>query len=156
LLERARHRPPRGCARPARPRGRGRVPLDRRLPVLALRADLRRHQRDPAQHRRRADPRPASRAEGEPWAERAEGEPWAERAEGEQCAERGASVKFELTGEQRDFAASLDALLTSADTIAVARSWAAGDHAPGLKLWARLADQGVPALLVPEEYDGAG
>ena len=65
-------------------------------------------------------------------------------------------MKFELTGEQRDFAASLDALLASADTVAVARSWASGDHGPGLKLWARLADQGVPALLVPEEYDGAG
>jgi len=65
-------------------------------------------------------------------------------------------MRFELTSEQHDFAASLDALLASSDTIAVARAWAAGDHAPGLKLWSRLADQGVQALLVPEEQDGMG
>ena len=65
-------------------------------------------------------------------------------------------MKFELTDEQRDFAASLDALLASSDSVAVARAWAAGDHAPGLKLWARLADQGVQALLVPEHRDGLG
>jgi alkylation response protein AidB-like acyl-CoA dehydrogenase len=65
-------------------------------------------------------------------------------------------VKYELTDEQRDFAASLDALLGSSDTVAVARAWAAGDHAPGLKLWSRLADQGVQALLVPEDQDGLG
>ena len=35
-----------------------------RLHVLAVRPDLRRHQRDPAQHRRRADPRPPARAQG--------------------------------------------------------------------------------------------
>ena len=65
-------------------------------------------------------------------------------------------MKFELTDEQRDFAASLEALLVSSDTVSVARAWAAGDHAPGLKLWSRLADQGVQALLVPEEEDGLG
>jgi len=65
-------------------------------------------------------------------------------------------MKFELTGEQRDFAASLEALLASSDTVSVARAWAAGDHAPGLKLWSRLADQGVQALLVPEDEDGLG
>ena len=64
LLVRARHRAARDRARPARPRGRGRVALARRLHVLAVRPDLRRHQRDPAQHRRRADPRPAPRAQG--------------------------------------------------------------------------------------------
>ena len=41
------------------PEGELRVALGRRLPVLALRADLRRHQRGAAQRRRRADPRPA-------------------------------------------------------------------------------------------------
>jgi len=65
-------------------------------------------------------------------------------------------MRFELTPEQRDFAASLDALLASSDTVSVARAWAAGDHAPGLKLWSRLADQGVQALLVPEDQDGMG
>jgi len=65
-------------------------------------------------------------------------------------------MRFALTDEQQDFAASLDALLDASDTVAVARAWAAGDHAPGLKLWSRLADQGVQALLVPEDQDGMG
>ena len=60
------------------------VALARRLHVLAVRPDLRRHQRDPAQHRRRADPRPPARAA------------------------RGARMRFELTDDQRDFAASLE------------------------------------------------
>jgi alkylation response protein AidB-like acyl-CoA dehydrogenase len=55
-------------------------------------------------------------------------------------------VRFELTEDQRDFAASLDRLLASADTAAVARSWADGDHEPGLKLWSRLAEQGLTVL----------
>jgi hypothetical protein len=55
-------------------------------------------------------------------------------------------VKFVLDADQRDFAASLDSLLASSDTVAVARSWADGDSAPGLKLWSRLAEQGVLSL----------
>ena len=61
-----------------------------------------------------------------------------------------------LTEDQRDFAAALDALLTSSDTVAVARAWADGDYGPGLKLWSRLAEQGVNALVVPEESGGMG
>ncbi|WP_232221650.1 acyl-CoA dehydrogenase family protein [Nocardioides sp. J54] len=53
---------------------------------------------------------------------------------------------FELTTDQRDFAASLDALLSAADTVAAARAWAEGDHDPGLKLWQRLAEQGLTML----------
>ncbi|GAA4719146.1 acyl-CoA dehydrogenase family protein [Nocardioides conyzicola] len=55
-------------------------------------------------------------------------------------------MKFVLDADQRDFAASLDALLSSSETVAVARSWADGDSAPGLRLWARLAEQGVLSL----------
>jgi alkylation response protein AidB-like acyl-CoA dehydrogenase len=55
-------------------------------------------------------------------------------------------VKFVLDADQRDFAASLDSLLASSDTVAVARAWADGDSSPGLKLWARLAEQGVLSL----------
>ncbi|HUQ00490.1 MAG TPA: acyl-CoA dehydrogenase family protein [Aeromicrobium sp.] len=65
-------------------------------------------------------------------------------------------MKFELTSDQRDFAKTLDSLLSSANTPSVARAWAAGDHASGLELWRRLTDLGVPALLVPEEDDGVG
>ncbi len=55
-------------------------------------------------------------------------------------------MKFELTAEQAGFARSLDDLLSRADTPAVNRAWAAGDHDPGLKLWTRLADLGVTSL----------
>lgn len=55
-------------------------------------------------------------------------------------------MRFELDSDQRAFAASLESLLASADTASVARAWADGDHDPGLKLWARLAEQGVTML----------
>jgi hypothetical protein len=55
-------------------------------------------------------------------------------------------MKFELTAEQTGFARSLDDLLSRADTPAVNRAWAAGDHEPGLALWSRLADLGVTVL----------
>ncbi|HEX3788673.1 MAG TPA: acyl-CoA dehydrogenase family protein [Pseudonocardiaceae bacterium] len=65
-------------------------------------------------------------------------------------------MKFSLSAEQRDFAASLRALLTSEDALAVGRAWQAGDRAPGRALWARLAELGVPALAVPERWGGLG
>ncbi|CAI9413992.1 acyl-CoA dehydrogenase family protein [Nocardioides sp. T2.26MG-1] len=55
-------------------------------------------------------------------------------------------MRFVLDDDQRDFAAALDSLLAGADTVAVARAWAEGDHDPGLKLWARLAELGVTSL----------
>lgn len=55
-------------------------------------------------------------------------------------------MKFELTAEQTGLARSLDDLLSRADTPAVNRAWAAGDHEPGLRLWSRLADLGVTSL----------
>ncbi|MFE2293564.1 acyl-CoA dehydrogenase family protein [Streptomyces sp. NPDC059452] len=65
-------------------------------------------------------------------------------------------MRFLLTDEQREFARSLDALATAADTPAAVRAWAAGDHGPGLALWRRLAEAGVFALAVPEAYGGVG
>ncbi|MGC4973194.1 acyl-CoA dehydrogenase family protein [Streptomyces sp. DT199] len=65
-------------------------------------------------------------------------------------------MRFLLDTEQRAFAASLDALLTAADTPAVIRDWARGDHASGRALWSRVADAGVFALAVPEAYEGLG
>lgn len=55
-------------------------------------------------------------------------------------------MRFQLTDDQRDFAASLDSLLSGADTAATARAWADGDTGPGLKLWGRLAEAGVTML----------
>ncbi|MFC6345071.1 acyl-CoA dehydrogenase, partial [Nocardioides hankookensis] len=55
-------------------------------------------------------------------------------------------MRFELDSDQQDFAGALDSLLANADTVAVARAWADGDHEPGLKLWGRLAEMGVTSL----------
>jgi alkylation response protein AidB-like acyl-CoA dehydrogenase len=65
-------------------------------------------------------------------------------------------MRFLLDTEQRAFARSLDAMLTSADTPSAVRAWATGDHTPGRALWSRLADAGVFALAVPETYEGVG
>lgn len=55
-------------------------------------------------------------------------------------------MRFELDDDQRDFAGALESLLAGADTVGAARAWADGDHAPGLKLWSRLAELGVLSL----------
>jgi alkylation response protein AidB-like acyl-CoA dehydrogenase len=65
-------------------------------------------------------------------------------------------VRFELTEEQAGFGQALGDLLARADTVSVARAWAQGDTGPGLGLWKRLADQGVNALVVPEDAGGLG
>jgi alkylation response protein AidB-like acyl-CoA dehydrogenase len=63
-------------------------------------------------------------------------------------------MRFDLDEQQRDFAASIDAALAAADLPSAVRAWAAGDTAPGRKVWAQLTDLGVTALGVPEKYDG--
>jgi alkylation response protein AidB-like acyl-CoA dehydrogenase len=63
-------------------------------------------------------------------------------------------VKFALDEQQRDFAASIDAALGAADLPGAVRAWAAGDVAPGRKVWEQLANLGVTALAVPEKFDG--
>lgn len=55
-------------------------------------------------------------------------------------------MRFELTTDQQDFASSLESLLAASDTVGAARAWTEGDHAPGLKLWQRLAEQGLTML----------
>ncbi|WP_310963657.1 acyl-CoA dehydrogenase [Nocardioides terrisoli] len=65
-------------------------------------------------------------------------------------------MRFELTDEQRGFAASLTDLMRSADAVGAARAWAAGDKDPGTRLWSRLAEQGVTALVLPEDQGGLG
>ena len=65
-------------------------------------------------------------------------------------------MDFRLTAEQTGFAQSLSDLMARADSVAAARAWAAGDHAPGQALWQRLAEQGVTALVLPEDDGGLG
>ncbi len=63
-------------------------------------------------------------------------------------------MRFGLDEQQRDFAASIDAAMTAADLPTAVRAWAEGDTSPGRKVWARLADLGVTALVVPERFGG--
>lgn len=63
-------------------------------------------------------------------------------------------MRFALSDEQLRFAESLHELLSGMDTPAVVRAWGAGQSEPGRKLWRRLGDLGVPALLVPERFGG--
>ncbi|MFE6283983.1 acyl-CoA dehydrogenase family protein [Streptomyces sp. NPDC057877] len=65
-------------------------------------------------------------------------------------------MRFLPDTEQRAFAASLDAMLSAADTPSAVRDWSRGDHAAGRALWSRIAEAGVFALAVPEEYGGMG
>ncbi|MEV4316578.1 acyl-CoA dehydrogenase family protein [Actinocrispum sp. NPDC049592] len=57
-------------------------------------------------------------------------------------------MRFALSAEQVQFADTVDALLAKSD---VARAWAAGEHAPGLAVWRRLADLGVTTIAVDGE-----
>ncbi|GHH85134.1 putative acyl-CoA dehydrogenase FadE [Streptomyces capitiformicae] len=65
-------------------------------------------------------------------------------------------MRFLLDTEQRAFAESLDAMLTAADTPAVVRDWARGEHTAGRALWSRIGELGVFTLAVPEAYNGVG
>ncbi|MEU8775408.1 acyl-CoA dehydrogenase family protein [Streptomyces sp. NPDC048606] len=60
-------------------------------------------------------------------------------------------MRFLPTPEQTDFTRTLRSLLGAAEVPTTVRAWAAGDHAPGRALWARLADTGLWALAVPED-----
>ncbi|TRW85355.1 acyl-CoA dehydrogenase [Mycolicibacterium sp. 018/SC-01/001] len=63
-------------------------------------------------------------------------------------------MNFEIDDQQRDFAASIDAALGASNIPDAVRAWAAGDTAPGRKIWAQLSDLGVTALMVAEKFDG--
>ncbi|TNC24931.1 acyl-CoA dehydrogenase family protein [Amycolatopsis alkalitolerans] len=63
-------------------------------------------------------------------------------------------MRFAVSDEQRQFAASLHDLLAGADTPAAARAWGEGRHEAGRKLFRGLADLGVPALLIDERHGG--
>ncbi|MFF8789748.1 acyl-CoA dehydrogenase family protein [Streptomyces sp. NPDC015125] len=65
-------------------------------------------------------------------------------------------MRFLATGEQREFTRTLDCLLGTCGTPAVARAWAAGEQQPGRELWARIAAAGVFGLAVAERHGGMG
>lgn len=66
------------------------------------------------------------------------------------------TMKFAFSDEQRHFAASVHDLLSAADTPTVIRAWGDGKHEPGFSLWRSLGQLGLPALLVPDRFDGLG
>lgn len=63
-------------------------------------------------------------------------------------------MRFALDEQQRDFMASIDAALGTANLPHAVRTWSAGDVAPGRKVWEQLANLGVTALIVPKKFDG--
>jgi alkylation response protein AidB-like acyl-CoA dehydrogenase len=65
-------------------------------------------------------------------------------------------VRFTASHEQQAFARSLRELLAASDVPSIVRAWSSGDVAPGRKLWARLAEAGLTALGMPEQYGGFG
>lgn len=65
-------------------------------------------------------------------------------------------MRFALSPEQLDFAASVRKLLDAGRTPAAVRAWASGDTGPGLALARQLADAGVFGLGIAEEHGGVG
>ncbi|WP_319454881.1 MULTISPECIES: acyl-CoA dehydrogenase family protein [unclassified Mycobacterium] len=63
-------------------------------------------------------------------------------------------MRFDLDDQQRDFASSIDGRLGASDVPAAVRAWSDGDTGPGRKVWTALAELGVTALTVSEEFDG--
>ncbi|WP_280451766.1 acyl-CoA dehydrogenase family protein [Nocardia cyriacigeorgica] len=65
-------------------------------------------------------------------------------------------MRFALSPEHVDFAASVRKLLDAGKTPAAVRAWSAGEHASGRALLEQLAGAGVFGLAVAEEFDGIG
>jgi alkylation response protein AidB-like acyl-CoA dehydrogenase len=65
-------------------------------------------------------------------------------------------MRFALSTEQTDFAASLRDLMASTKTPQLIRAWADGDSGPGIALYRQLADAGVTGLGIAEEFGGLG
>jgi alkylation response protein AidB-like acyl-CoA dehydrogenase len=65
-------------------------------------------------------------------------------------------MRFSLSDEQWQLAASVHELLADADVPAAVRAWGAGEHARGLEALRGLAKVGVAGLAVPERFGGAG
>ncbi|MGQ4600084.1 acyl-CoA dehydrogenase family protein [Nocardia sp. R6R-6] len=65
-------------------------------------------------------------------------------------------MRFALSSEQLDFAASLRKLLEAGRTPAAVRAWASGDPTPGRALIRQLADVGALGLLVAQRHGGLG
>lgn len=65
-------------------------------------------------------------------------------------------MRFALSPEHADFAASIRKLLDATRTPAAVRAWAAGEHDTGRTLLGQLAETGALGLAIDEQYDGLG
>lgn len=66
-------------------------------------------------------------------------------------------MDFALNSEQQDFQKSLRSFLTQRSPLSRVREVVASDRGWDEALWSQMSDQlGLPSLLVPEEYGGAG
>ncbi|MFJ4656534.1 acyl-CoA dehydrogenase family protein [Nocardia sp. NPDC088792] len=65
-------------------------------------------------------------------------------------------MRFAITAEQQDFAASMRKMGESAKTPGVVRAWGAGDTAAGRALIGRLAEAGALGLTISEDNGGFG
>ncbi|PQZ94592.1 acyl-CoA dehydrogenase [Arthrobacter sp. MYb227] len=65
-------------------------------------------------------------------------------------------MKFVISDEQRALAEAIEQVIEGAGGTNVARTWAAGDLAPGQELWAQLAELGLLGLCVDEADGGMG
>ncbi|MBO0853636.1 MAG: acyl-CoA dehydrogenase family protein, partial [Nocardia sp.] len=65
-------------------------------------------------------------------------------------------MRFALSPEQRDFAASLRKMCAAARTPALIRDWSGGGSRGGRGLIHQLAGAGAMGLAIAEDYDGMG
>ncbi|MBP1325971.1 alkylation response protein AidB-like acyl-CoA dehydrogenase [Leucobacter exalbidus] len=65
-------------------------------------------------------------------------------------------MEFMHSEEQLAFADAIDDIVTDLGGTQLARSWAAGDTAPGLALWAQFAELGLTGLRIAEADGGMG
>ena len=65
-------------------------------------------------------------------------------------------MQFRLSEEQLAIAEAIDDVVEGLGSTGIARSWGAGDTAPGLALWAQFAELGLAGLRLPEDEGGMG
>ncbi len=66
-------------------------------------------------------------------------------------------MEFALSPEQQEFQGSVRRLITERSALPVVREVTASETGWDAQLWSQMSQQmGLPSLLVPEEYDGAG
>lgn len=63
-------------------------------------------------------------------------------------------MRFTPTDEQRLLADAIDDMAEAGGGAAIARSWAEGDHGPGIELWGQLGETGLLGIRISEDEGG--